>query len=125
MRKKSTVDYAGKRKTAGLTQAGIAKLAGLSVLTVCKFEHGRRVSPRTEKALQDAYRTAGMCSALGLDGRPGHVDKEWLRRQTESFLRANSLGIVEKEKIAHFVLSSERLYEYGRILLLAAGKNVD
>jgi transcriptional regulator with XRE-family HTH domain len=59
------------------------------------------------------------------DRHVGKIDTAWLKRQTESFLRQNCTAIVERDRLAHFVLSTDAVYEYGRTILLAAGKNVE
>jgi DNA-binding XRE family transcriptional regulator len=113
------------RQEIGFSQTVMAKRAGVSVNTVVTFEHGRRVSARMAKTLRDTYTRIKIVPDFQAFDGSGNMDAAWLRKQTETFLRNNCLGIVEKEKLAHFVLSTERLYEYGRILLLAAGKNID
>jgi transcriptional regulator with XRE-family HTH domain len=44
------------RLAAGLTQAEVARKAGVSPKTLLKFENGRNVHPRIEGAIRDAFR---------------------------------------------------------------------
>jgi len=111
------------RREARISQALMAKRAGVCATTVMKFERGDRIGPMTEKPIRAAYE---QISALGdIRGAGGEIDATWLRRQTESFLKTQSLGFCEKDRLAYFVISAEKFYEYGRLVLLAAGKNID
>jgi transcriptional regulator with XRE-family HTH domain len=123
--RKDRVELVRCRKKAGVSQLTIARRAGVSLPTIVNFERNRDLRPANDRAVRAAYGTIGKCTAIGLDGKPGQIDSSWLRRQTESFLRANCLGVVEKDGKAHVVLSTERVYEYGRVLLLSVGRNVD
>lgn len=44
------------RLAAGLTQAEVAKMAGINPKTLLQFEKGRNVHPRIEGAIRDAFR---------------------------------------------------------------------
>jgi DNA-binding XRE family transcriptional regulator len=114
-----------RRKAAGLSQGGVARLAQVSTTTICHFEKGIEIRPALEKSVREAFSRIMDASEIINPERKGAMDKEWLRRQTDSFLRSNCLGVVEQDNKVHFVLSFERAYEFGRALLLAAGKNVD
>jgi len=118
-------EFARLRSRAGISRAELAARARVSVSTVIRYESGSATRWITEQAIRRAYEDLVAARQLGLD--PGHVrlDSEWLRRYTDSFLRQNAAGVVEKQRLAHFVLSSDRLYEYGRLLLLQFGKNLD
>jgi len=70
-------------------------------------------------------RRGGQRGVSWRDRYDGKIDAAWLKRQTEIFLRQNCTAIVERDRLAHFVLSTDAVYEYGRTILLAAGKNVD
>jgi transcriptional regulator with XRE-family HTH domain len=113
------------RQEAGLSQGVMAKRSGVSVITIVRFEHGKHVRIHTAKVIQSAYALVKKAPDLQAFDGSGNLDAAWLRKQTENFLRQNCLGVVEKDKFAHFILSTDRVYEYGRILLLAAGKNID
>lgn len=114
------------RHKAGLTQTDIAKRAKVSVSTVSLFEKGRGGHERVQSALEEAYH---LIETLGISrsDRGGALDSSWLRRQTISFLKQNCLGVIEQKQshLAHFVLSSEDVYQFGRLILLASGKHVD
>lgn len=113
------------RQEAGISQSILAKRAGVCAVTLAAFEHGQSVRIHTAKVLRQAYLMLARAPELQSFGEAGILDASWLKRQAESFLRSNSIGVVEKDKLAHFVLSSERIYEFGRIVLLAAGKNIE
>ena len=119
-------EFARLRSRAGISRAELAARARVSVSTVIRYESGSATRWITEQAIRRAYEDLVAARQMGLD--PGHgrlLDSEWLRRYTDSFLRQNAAGVVEKQRLAHFVLSSDRLYEYGRLLLLQLGKNID
>lgn len=44
------------RLAAGLTQAEVARMTGISPKTLLQFEKGRNVHPRIEGAIRDAFR---------------------------------------------------------------------
>jgi transcriptional regulator with XRE-family HTH domain len=116
-------EFAEVRMKSGLNQSALAKRAGVCVSTIIRYEQGRKLRPAIERSVQVAYREI---SSLGIDrSDEGKFDGEWLKRQTEAFLKSNSLGIVEKERNCYFVISGEKLLKYGQILLLSTGKHID
>lgn len=116
-------EFAEIRAKSGLNQSVLAKRAGVCVGTIIRYEQGRKLRPAIEHSVREAYR---QISILGIDRtNDGKFDAAWLQRQTEAFLKSNSLGVVEKDRNCYFVISSEKLLEYGQILLLSAGKNID
>jgi predicted transcriptional regulator len=119
------LDLVRRRKAAGLSQGGVARLAQVSTTTICHFERGIEIRPALEKSVREAFSRIVDASEMINPERKDAMDKEWLRRQTDSFLRSNCLGVVEQDNKVHFVFSFDRAYEFGRTLLLAAGKNID
>ncbi|MFA7334945.1 MAG: helix-turn-helix transcriptional regulator [Kiritimatiellia bacterium] len=113
-----------RRRDAGISQKSMGHLAGVSVITIGNFEKGRPLRPLTRQAIEKAYDHIQSYKSIGKAMR-GEIDKDWLKKMTDSFLRQNSTGVVEKEKMVHFVISSGQVYEFGRTILLAAGKNID
>ncbi|MFA5168935.1 MAG: hypothetical protein WC530_10455 [Candidatus Omnitrophota bacterium] len=115
-----------RRREAGISQQSMGRLAGVSAITIINFEKGRPLRPLTKAAIDRAYNHIESYKSIGGRSFRGEVDAAWLKRMTESFLRQNSSGVVEtREKLAHFVVSSDRVYEFGRTILLAVGKNID
>ncbi len=118
-------EFSQRRRAAHISQVGMAKLAGVSSVTIANFEKNRPLRPITRAAVERAYGNIQDCSVLAQGIRNGELDSCWLKKQTESFLRANCLGVVEKEKMVHYILTPGRVYDFGRLVLLAAGKNID
>jgi transcriptional regulator with XRE-family HTH domain len=115
-----------RRKAAGMSQTNLARLARVSTSSVYNFENGRCLRPLVTQEIIKAYDRIIPTVSLGTEfPRRGSLDSAWLKKQTESFLRGNCLGAVEQKKIIHFVLSSDRVYDFGRTILLAAGINID
>ena len=118
-------EFSRRRAQAGISRADLAIRAHVSLSTVIRYESGAPTRWASEQAIRRAYEDILAARQLGPDSGRGHLDAGWLRRYTDSFLRQHAVGVVEKQKLAHFVLSSDRLYEYGRLLLLQLGKNID
>lgn len=114
------------RHKAGFSQEALAARSGISIGPIVKFESGRKTRPHTDAMLRKAYAELSMMKFDKVKGDGGTLlDAAWLRRQTETFLRVNALGVVEKGGQAHFVISSETVYRFGKAILLASGKNID
>lgn len=72
------------RRSAGLTQHGLAANSGLSIAAVRDIEQGRRPSPRKESL-------AALAKALGLDSRQAHLLQHAARREIDTKV-AGSVG---------------------------------
>jgi DNA-binding XRE family transcriptional regulator len=116
------------RHKAGFSQAEIAKRAGVSVGPIHRFELGLPIWPRVKTALKAAY---GSMDKLAIEHKSFEhkagdgLNAAWLERQVETFLHGNSFGVVERDKRAQYVISYSKIYELARIVLLAAGKDIE
>lgn len=121
-----TLPFTNARKAARYSQSAVAGLAGVTYYTVLRFEHGLPMRSKTDALLRRTYAALSQKAAPAPVRNPCDLlNEEWLRRQVDVFLRGNCLGVVERDRRAHFVVSTESVYELGRKLLLAAGRNID
>lgn len=119
------------RRESGLSGAAMARRAGVSYPTLKAFEAGKKIRGMNTAKLIPAYESCKKVEAVlppagdGDDGKNFH-NAEWLRAQVRAFVSDNDLTIVElgRSGMRSIVMTHDQVFEFGRIILLAVGKNV-
>ena len=110
-----------RRQIAGLTIATIAKRAGLSLLTVQKFELGKRVSPSTENRLREIYLV--LPEPMRSREDPKALNAGWLSSQVRTFVREHGLSVQGDHSIV-VTMRLQDIVELCRMTLTVGGVRV-